>query len=809
MTYYLRLYRSAIIAATITMLVMVAVPSITTPFVNDLPPGVASVLLGHHGYSVIGLECLALVIGAVVVWMLVRDQVDTLIESDMDETAVSVYRDIRDRGIAPAIAQQVVDANANMDQDTRAHDWQQANQPSFAAELGYRLGVDGETRKMMREFFLNSGAEADMRRTFSTSLEITLENGNIHKSHTTDAIIEPASRFRPVNPERDPHWTGDVAPELVKAKIFTDWNEGSVPNNESIPPEPTSETLGADGQDELVDDIPDNESSDDEEDDTEPTEETEPEVQRDDEGDFQGLELQPDTPGDKGDTTLINDGPCLVETDDEVDQDVQEVSTPGSQEVLFSQTIEVCAPEPIIVGLEPSGGDELGDVELGDVELGDVELGDVELGDVETGDVETGDVETGEVETGEVETGLDVATQVDRETEALYASVENDPVIAGLVESMKLTRRLSAADKIRYVYAYYASDQPLLVTELLEPLATHVDRFSPTMVPLAVQAGVRRCRTVSWIVDITSSASREADLSAIVWVPVGITRLGDAGNHTAWKLVPVASGSTRSFHVQRDHAALAAVRLEWVLGAVYNDCEVGQDGASMFYTIPSLGVTIELNVDSELEPTDENIIHTDADYVQGPLLPVIYDVPLLADMARTWIGERLGGSTLEVSDWLPLVNMITTLIMRIEPVPSRDLLGQWAGPDSERGKDLVAKLERIFGDALSGDASGWMLSNVRCDVLWLQELLSPTETRPDIVDLLTHFVINTFRPGYSQSLLSLGALDPRMRSTDGIRLEQIIKDVLDETLDLLSPGAEGVLREHLNAIAAMLGKEHV
>ncbi|WP_298442914.1 hypothetical protein [Ferrimicrobium sp.] len=786
MTYYLRLYRSAIIAATITMLVMVAVPSITTPFVNDLPPGVASVLLGYHGYSVIGLECLALVIGAVVVWMLVRDQVDTLIESDMDETAVSVYRDIRDRGIAPAIAQQVVDANANMDQDTRAHDWEQANQPSFAAELGYRLGVDGETRKMMREFFLNSGAEADMRRTFSTSLEITLENGNIHKSHTTDAIIEPASRFRPVNPERDPHWTGDVAPELVKAKIFTDWNEGSVPSNEVIQPEPTCETLGADGQDELVDNIPDNESSDDEEDDTEPTGDAEPEVaaeptgdaepevQRDDEGDFQGFELQPDTPGDDEDTTLINDGPCLVETDDEVDQDVREVGTPGSQEVLFSQTIEVCAPEPIIVGLEPSGGDELGDTE-----------------------------------TGDTETGLDVATQVDRETEALYTSVENDPVIAGLVESMKLTRRLSATDKIRYVYAYYASDQPLLVTELLEPLATHVDRFSPTMVPLAVQAGVRRCRTVSWIVDITSSASREADLSAIAWVPVGITRLGDAGNHTAWKLVPVASGSTRSFHVQRDHAALAAVRLEWVLGAVYNDCEVGQDGASMFYTIPSLGVTIELNVDSELEPTDEDVIHADADYVQGPVLPVIYDVPLLADMARTWIGERLGGSTLEVSDWLPLVNMITTLIMRIEPVPSRDLLGQWAGPDSERGKDLIAKLERIFGDALSGDASGWMLSNVRCDVLWLQELLSPTEARPDIVDQLTHFVINTFRPGYSQSLLSLGALDPRMRSTDGIRLEQIIKDVLDETLDLLSPGAEGVLREHLNAIAAMLGKEHV
>ncbi|WP_298335054.1 hypothetical protein [Ferrimicrobium sp.] len=791
MTYYLRLYRNAIIAATITILVMIAVPSVTTTVVNDLPPAVASVLLGHHGYSVIGLECLALAIGALIVWMLVRDQVDTLIESDMDETAVSVYRDIRDRGIAPAIAQQVVDANANMDQDARAHDWQQANQPSFAAELGYRLGVDGETRKMMREFFHNSGAEADMRRTFSTSLEVTLENGNIHKSHTTDATIEPASRFRPVNPERDPHWTGDVAPELVKAKIFTDWNEASVPNNEVIAPEPTSGTPGVATDDELGDDTPDNESSDDEEEDAEPTECTEPEVAAeptegtepevlfDDETDLRALELEPDAPGDEEDITLVNDGPCLVESDDEVDQDIREVGTPGSQEVLFSQTIEAVALEPTIVDLEPSDGDELGDVE------------------------------TGDVETGDDTTGLDVATQVDRETEALYASVENDPVIAGLVESMKLTRRLSATDQIRYVYAYYASDQALLVTELREPLAVHVDRFSPTMVPLAVQAGVRRCRTVSWIVDITSSASREADLSAIVWVPVGITRLGDAGNHTAWKLVPVASGSTRSFHVGRDHAALAAVRLERVLGTVYNDCEVGQDGASMFYTIPSLGVTIELNVDSELEPTDEDVIHTDADYVQGPVLPVIYDVPLLADMARTWIGERLGGSTLEVSDWLALVNMITTLIMRIEPVPSRDLLGQWAGPDSERGKDLIAKLERIFGDALSGDASGWMLSNVRCDVLWLQELLSPTETRPDIADLLTHFVINTFRPGYSQSLLSLGALDPRMRSTDGIRLEQIIKDVLDVTLDLLSPGAEGVLREHLNAIAAMLGKEQV
>jgi hypothetical protein len=694
MIYYLRLYRNAIIATAITILVMIAVPSVITPLVNDLPPSLGSVLLRYHSSVVLGGEGLALIIGAVVVWMLVRDQEDTVIELGMDETAVDIYRNIRDRGIEPAVAQQVVNANTSMDEDMRGRDWQQANQPSFATELGYRLGIDGETRKMMREFFANSGAEVDTRRSFSTSLKVTIENGNIKKSHTTDAVIEPVSRFRPIDPEHDPNWTGDIAPEIVKAKIFGDWNDDPVPDD-------------------------------------------------------------PDT----GDDSHEGHDTHVEEVEEEVHQDAM-VIEPWPEELVLPEP----EPEPV-----PLTSDTL-----------DVIDGDGEV-------IEQDDI-------------------TDAETEALFAAVSGDPVIAGLIEAMKLTRRLDAPDNITYVYAYYGSDQALLVTELREPLVTHVDRIKPTVVPLAVQAGVRRCRTASWIVDITSSASREADLSAIVWVPIGIARLGDAGNHTAWKLMPVASGSRRTFHVEPSHAALTAVRLELLLGNVYEDCQVGQSESSMFFTVPSLGVTIELVVDATLNHSDEDI-HRDDDYVEGPASLVVHDVPLLADMARAWLAERLDESDLDLNDWLPLVNMITTLLMRIEPVTSKELLGPWATPDSGRGKDLILKLQRIFGDAFSGGPDGWVLANVRCDVFWLQEVLSRDDDPAEIVRSTTDFVVRKFRPGYSQSLLSLSSLDPRMRSTDGIRLEQIIRDVLNDTLDLLSPNAEGVLRQNLGAIAAMLGRE--
>ncbi|MHB1732956.1 MAG: prolipoprotein diacylglyceryl transferase [Ferrimicrobium acidiphilum] len=804
---YLRLYRSAIIAAIITILVLVSIPSALSSLTTFLPQGAGSFVLEHSSTVGLGVQVLIFIVGALVVWMLVRAQEDTMIEAEMDESEIDIYRQIRDSGIAPTLAQQVVDTNTNMNEDARTRDWQQANQPSFAAELGARLGVDGETRKMMREFFLNSGAETDMRRTFSTSLEVTLENGNIHKSHSTDAVIEPVSRFSPVDPEHDPHWTGDIAPELVKAKIFSDWNEApvAIETNSTAAPEPTAEASDDDTADEPGDNSTDHESSDDEEEDeaegteaevaAEDTVDTETEVIAGDEPDLQDWASEPDAPEDvPTNIALAGDGPYLVEADDEeAEQDQPEVDVSESQEALFPQVDEIASPEPTTEQSTLSVGDELEDDAGAE-------------GDEASQDEAAQDVVDAETEaTAAEEASEDEAAEIDAETDALYDSVASDPVFVGLIESMKLTRRLNTTDNMRYVYAYYGSDQPLLVTELIEPLVAHVDRFPPTVVPLVVQAGVRRCSTTAWVVDISSSASREADLSAIVWVPVGITRLGDAGNHTAWRLVPVASGSKRIFHVQQEHAALAAIRLELALAAVYDGCEVGWAESSMFFTVAGLGVTIELAVDDTLELTDEDI-HADDNYVQGPESPTIYNVPLLADMARTWISERLGEPNLEVSDWLPLVNMITTLIMRVEPVPSRDLLGQWATPDSARGKNLIGKLEHIFGDGLSGDASGWVLSNVRCDVFWIAELLALEGDGADIIGPLTNFVVNTFRPGYSQSLLSLSALDPRMRSTDGIRLEQIITDVLGETLDLLSPGADGVLREHLNVIAVMLGR---
>ncbi len=696
---YLRIYRSAIAAAIITILVLVALPTALTSIAALLPRGPGSFVMAHSSMVKVGLQVFVFVVGALITWVLVRAQEDVIVEGAMNSDEIDIYRQIRDRGIAPTLAGQVVATNTELDEDARTHDWQQANQPSFAAELGYRLGIDGETRQMMREFFTNTEKESNMRRTFSTSLEVTLENGTLHKSNSTDAVVEPVSRFAPRDPDSDPHWTGEITPESVKAKIFSDWGEERTLNESPMTvPQPTDN---------------------------------------------------------------------LADVDDEVDVPVHD---PVDDEV---------------------------DVPVHDPVDDEVDVPDWTL-EVEQAKQATPGVDS----TPAYDESTDEALTI--ETDALYANVMSDPVIAGLIESMKLTQKLSQPEDIRYVYAYYGSDEPMLVTELFQPLIAHVDRLEPTRSPLAIQAGVRRCATTAWIVDLTGSASRAADLSAIVWIPIGIARLGDAHNHFAWKLVPVTSGSTRTFHVRPEHAAETTARLEVVLSALYDDCVTEWNDSVMVFRIPSLGVTIELALDATGELANEDI-HQDDDYLPGPVMETIYNIPLLADMARTWLGEQLGESVLEVNDWLPLLHMIETLIMRVEPVSSRDLLGQWATPDSSRGKTLIEQLKHIFADALSGDANGWVLSNVRCDVFWIEELLASDGALDDIKTALRNFVVNIFHPGYSQSLLSLGALDPRMRSTDGIQLEQIIKGVLDETLDLLSPDADGELLQHLDVIKAMLG----
>jgi hypothetical protein len=607
----------------------------------------------------LGLQVVVFVIGALITWVLVRAQDDTIVAGAMAVDEIEIYRQIREQGIPPKLAGEIVVTNADLDDETRVRDWHRANQPSFAAELGYRLGIDSETRQMMREFFTNTEKD-NMRRTFSTSLEVTLENGTLRKSNSTEAVVEPVSRFALHDPDSAPESTVD--PASGDTKLLGEWDEQRSSN-----PQPMAEPETTGGVADLDDevDVPETEQAD--------------QV----------------TPG--------------------VD------STPASDNSTDEATIE---------------------------------------------------------------------------TDALYANVMSDPVIARLIESMKLTQKLERPADIRYIYADYASAEPVLVTELYQPISAHVDRLEPDMVPFALQAGVRRCATTAWVVDVSESPTRAAELSAIVWVPIGLARLGD---HLAWKLVPVKSGVARTFRVRPEQAAEATARLEVALSALYDDYSAESTDSVMVFRIPSLDVTIELLVDETLGDDD---IHDDDDLLAGPVIEHIYDIPLLADMARTWLGEQLG-STLAVDDWLPLLYMIEILIMRVDPVSSRELLGQWATPESSRGKTLIDKLQKIFTGALSGDANGWVLSNVRCDVFWISDVLASEAPLEDIKKVLRDFVVN-MHPD-SRSLLNLGALDPRMRSTDGLQLDRIIKEVLSEMLELLSPDADEELHQHLDVIKAMVG----
>jgi hypothetical protein len=145
--------------------------------------------------------------------------------------------------------------------------------------------------------------------------------------------------------------------------------------------------------------------------------------------------------------------------------------------------------------------------------------------------------------------------------------------------------------------------------------------------------------------------------------------------------------------------------------------------------------------------------------------------------------------------------MIMLLIMRVEPVSATELLGQWATSDSTRGKELLDMLKMLFGSSLSNEDDEWVLANVRLDIFWLEEALHEKHT-----DDLRSFFVAKFDPASLDVLLSLTAMDPRMRISESLLLEQKILKVLSDSVDALSPFAEGVLSEKLALIESKIKK---
>ncbi|MHB1731852.1 MAG: hypothetical protein ACYCU8_00090 [Ferrimicrobium acidiphilum] len=188
---YVKIYRDAIIAAVVMVLMIVAAPILVNVVLSYVTASAATALLKSRSLVTFGMQFFFFIVGAVVIWFLVRAQAGVLAERYIEPEAVNTYRQMRDSGIDPVIAHRVVSASMEMEPNERTKDWEQANQPNFSAEIAQSLSVDRETRKMMRDFFVTNSEEKDARKSFSTSTQISIENDRIQKSHVVDGVVEP------------------------------------------------------------------------------------------------------------------------------------------------------------------------------------------------------------------------------------------------------------------------------------------------------------------------------------------------------------------------------------------------------------------------------------------------------------------------------------------------------------------------------------------------------------------------------------------------------------------------------------------
>jgi len=226
---YIKVYMNAIIAAGVAILMIIAAPILVSVVMSYVTVSAATALIKSRPLVTFGMQGFFFIVGAIVVWFLVKAQAGVIAERDIAPEAVDTYRKMRDSGIDPAIAHRVVSTSMEMKPSERTRDWEQANQPNFSAELSQSLGVDRETRKMMRDFFLANVDERDSRRSFSTSTQISIENDRIQKSHMIDGVVEPALDRQPSPPP--PIIAEQARPPLHEAALEA-FQEGKL----SVPP---------------------------------------------------------------------------------------------------------------------------------------------------------------------------------------------------------------------------------------------------------------------------------------------------------------------------------------------------------------------------------------------------------------------------------------------------------------------------------------------------------------------------------------------------------------------------------------------
>jgi len=755
---YLRTYWPVALAAAIVIAVVLAAPALVTALA-----ALSGRTLSHKDAALATLmtRALLVLIGTVACAFLARARRGAIIEAelweDQDEGAIELYRGLtRDAGVAPGVVRQVIDSTLRMAEDERDGDFERANIPNFAAELGYRLGINSETRAMMREFF-QTNRDDDTKRSFSTSTRVTMEGGRIEHTQGTKAEVEPVSRYAPVDPDSDPNWTGEVKEEDLRRKLFLGWDDPMITGDDeqagSLVPDYIDEEIADRGQANSGTQVK--------------TAPVRPDV---------GPDVAPPlsdalTSSDTDDNDQDHDGNGrreYVASDEEPATDIVEAvsDTTGEDDTdfdyarsLFGSEDEFEADAEIVLPEVPDGAFQIPD---------------------------------GEFEADEEEAGWTISLMV-----------QHDPVIAGLVNSLQLTRRLPGGGDIRHLYSFYGSAVPDLIATFANPITMHSSAMSSDIEPFFNYAGVRRFKTDAWTLHLADKTIRDDDLDATVWIPVGIATMGGEDERRAWKLVPVQSGTNATFYALTQHFPLVAARLDWILGNLHEDLQVIDDeapGVISFY-IPSLSVTVDL-VETVEESHGDFDIRSDLDDAGGPEELEILSLSFLSDGAHDFFASRLGAGQLGHDNWVALFSLAVTLCLKDEPVSTKELLGRWAESGTVRGKELSEMIQTAFDGHLERDGDEWALANVRVDVFWVDERLSdPGEASTQV---LKRFFEKNFDPGNLDFLLNRGSLDPRARSGDEIAMDRVLRRVLRDAAETLSPGAEGILADNLSAITQAL-----
>ena len=717
---YLRAYSAVIVAALLAAIVFLLAPAIIAAVGERLSAAGSVQVLGHAGAFVWALRIALLAVVAVVT-LVSHSQAQVAVAEEVlrtegDGGEMEIYEGfVEDVGVHPAVARSVIEASSQMSDADRSLDFHRANIPNFAAELGYRLGIDPKTREAMREFFLTN-QDKDTRRSFSTSMRLVMEEGRIEQTQDTNAEVEPivspdAERF----PEK----------ELVDAPMIFDAWDGLVDEDERT---------------------------------------------------------------ERDDCFRTQDDSSVLDLHDSV-LDKEDIGSTESDDGWLNETV---SPE--------NASDLAGIAEYHDDEIDE---DDAEYHDaVEDRDEDRSEADSFYALGQEILEPADELPTENLSEDEIFEQVTSDPNISALAQGILMTRRLPKMDDLRYLYSIYGSEHPSLIVEFRAPSITHKEQMGDAVRPLFNHAGVWRHRSSVWVCDLGDRPAQEDDLSAVIWIPVGVTHLGDPADRVAWKLVPVSSGGTETFYVAATEMPLVSARIEWILGNVYEDMEILDDGDPKTFFIPSLQTTIDLKT-SEAATHGDHDIFGDETEPRGPEAPALCGLSIFSDGGRALFSSRLGIEEISHPDWLAVFSLTAVLCMRTEPVDSKELLGQWATPDSPRGKQLISMLQSIYGDSLVGDSKGWVLANVRVDLFWLDDIL----TRGGNESIVRRYFLKDFEVDALEWILNLSSMDPRTRTVDLVQMEQLLRSTLSQTVEILRVGAEPELVEKLDAISSLIGKD--